>query len=454
MAIFTSLANKIKERQLPRLYRLATGFSSIDSQLASIEICEYTDPETGEKSNRMMFDMGINRGTYFGLVGTSSSGKSTYLTELLVNTALIKGNEDGIGIYYSIEKESETDKRVMKCLGKHNIRQIPTFGDEGKHERLVIEKSISSVDDVFNSVKDVVNATQQSLSPDDFKKPKYKVYVRSSKRNEPFEFKAILPTSMVVVDSVSSMTTSQAQDDLNNSNEMDIGNTIHMQKGNKLSSWFTILQDGVYKSNMVAIFIQHLQKRISVSRFDSHTKALPGIAFDEVIKGPNAMIYVMENIMKLQAVSSKAAVESMNKLGIAFQVDVGFIKNRTGSVKVFLPLAFMPDGLFSRLYSNLLFLDARGYAKIERGMIKFYHHKAKFEDMFTSEFEDQDFLTIDTRNNDKITKVFKASEDSFNIRFSELDELYKNNEDIRTFIDEYIFDTLNIDVIKKTMRID
>lgn len=318
------LKNKLKdpfaEMDLPGSTYYPTGFDELDYRNGCKVVV--TDMNTKENITEY-FKVGIPGGTCNAFIGPSGSGKTAMAIQAGKHIAAsVPG-----GLLIHEDAEQATDlSRVIKITG----------GDKEWLKENYIYRNVGvNTEDFFNRIKAHVEMkienkdelTYDTGKLDEFGQPQ----------------KELVPT-VWILDSLANLMPSKNLDEEGTGTNMT---AAQIAKAN--SNIFKKLIPLLAAGNVILFIINHIGVAISVSMYEQPKKQVNFLKQGENIPGGNTVIFLCNNIFKLEA---KAAYKADDKYKIeGFPTNLTIIKSRTNKAGQLFELIFS-NGAFSQIMSK------------------------------------------------------------------------------------------------------
>lgn len=297
-----------------------TGFDELDYRNGTVT--KVTDLKTNEIVDEYL-QVGVAGGSMNGFIGPSGSGK----TALAVQAAF-KGASTVPGsliMHYDAEKATDIS-RLIKLSGR----------DAAYLKEMYIKKEAGiSTESFFNQVKahaDAKLAMKNDIMYDTGKMDEF---------NQPL--KAMIPT-FIILDSLANLMPEKNIDEEGTGTNMT---AAQIAKGN--SNIFKKIIPLLSQANIVLSIINHIGVAIQISMMQPVKKQVNYMKQGETLPGGGTVIYLCNNIFKLEA---KSAFKEDDKYKIdGFITTLTIIKSRSNRAGQQFEMVFS-DGGFSQLMSK------------------------------------------------------------------------------------------------------
>lgn len=300
----------------------STGFDIVDYRNGRIE--------NGD------FNVGINGGKIFTVIGKSGSGKSTFAIQTAINIA--KQYEESQIIHLDFERSTNAAR----------IQALSGWDEETLNNKYMLLNRDISTEKTYKLIKGIGNLKREQTN---FEKLKIDTGMKDANGDTIYA----LPPTIVLIDSWATMIPEDIED------EKELSGSMSASSIAKTNNALIKRISGTLESaNIILIIINHITQKIEIG-FTKTQAQVNYLKQDETLPGGSSCIYLADTLLKL--VTSTKLDES-DGLGIkGFQVIGEFAKTRSNEAGRKFDMVFSQTNGFSNVLSNFINLKNAGYLK-------------------------------------------------------------------------------------------
>lgn len=275
-----------------------TGFLSFDFKNGCIVHVK------SEDKNFQYYSVGVVDGSFIMVIGRSESGKSTLMTQMSSN--IIRPFQTSCCFIDNVES-GVIEVRREKLTG--------FYGEELKG-RYIVRNTGITLENFYERIKMIHD--MKLASPEDFE---YDTGLYDNRGNRIFKME---PT-VYCLDSLALIMAEKFTEE-----EELSGQTAGMATAKNNGAVFKRIIPMLKAANIILFAINHINQNIKISQFDAKKAQLSYLKQGETLPGGNAVIYLANNIIRVDNATKLKADEG---LGIAGSlVEITLLKSRTNVV--------------------------------------------------------------------------------------------------------------------------
>lgn len=286
-------------------------------------------------------NIGIFGGTFNTIIGKTGTAKTTLAAQMSANIS--RYFEKMYGKYaeiYHIDAEQASNYTRIKTITGLSLAEL----DRQYH----LNQEINAVEDIFEMMKKIAHLKEAY---------KEQYMVNTGIKNEFNEdIKLYVPT-ILIIDSLPSITTLSADADKKKEDELKTG-THANRVAKAISAFYKQSMALVKKYNFIVFAINHINKKIEIGGMPTAPQTMY-MKMDESIPCGFAPLYYAHNIFKIVAVQKKVAM----KKGVVedgydgFRARIELLKSRSNKAGQFCHLIYNQEIGFDPYMSLYDFLD-------------------------------------------------------------------------------------------------
>lgn len=340
-------------------------------------------------------NIGIFGGTFNTIIGKTGTAKTTLAVQMAANIS--RYFEQMYGKYveiYHIDAEQASNYTRIKTITNFTIKQL----DRQFH----LTQEINTVEDIYDMMGNICRIKEAY---------KDKFMVDTNIRNEFNELIRMYVPTVLIVDSLPSITTRDASE----KDELQIG-THANRVAKAISSFYKQSMAMVKKYNIIVLVINHINKKIEIGGMPTSPQTMY-LKMDESVPCGFAPLYYAHNIFKI-VTAEKRTTEKHGFDG--FRARIELLKSRSNKAGKFCHLIYNQEIGFDAYMSLYDFLNEE--KKVIEGRNPYRYIKgfenAKFDDR---KFAEEVGSNTDLRDALYSTSVVALDEILSNSRFTALD---------------------------------
>lgn len=301
-----SLIDEIRKQDKKGLFTSDDVFASYTTGFAPLDYANgfYMDVKN-DKTNTMMQTpvIGVIGGVFITIIGKSGSGKTTLADQIGAN--IIRPFKDGLLIHV------DSEKTMLKQ------RLCDITGLKPEDNRLILRKSKTSIEDVFELVEQI--CASKASNPEVYK---YEVPSAIPGKTS----KVYVPT-VIVIDSIYTFSSRDRKE-----TELE-GNMASNREAKEIAQFYSKCLNNMAEYNITIIAINHIKTKIEANPFAHTASQLVMIKQGETIPRGDAPLYLSQNVFRCTITKPSENTYTIEKDGFSgYKVQLQIAKTKTAFI--------------------------------------------------------------------------------------------------------------------------